>query len=122
MFKKYIKLLSDPRPQLFFFVCLAIVLQLLVWIFNPQSSVVILYKLGLPILAAVVGLVFDYAVFPFARPDSYLKEYWKENPDADRTGDADYPISAGNELPFCFACLRRALIIVGFVLGVSLGL
>lgn len=119
---KLFKMLLDPRPQLFFFAALAVLLQVVIWVVTPQSGVVVLYKLGLPVLAAIVGLFFDFAAFPFARPDSYLDDYWKKNPDADRPGSADYPIAAGYESAFCHACLRRAIIIGAFVLAVSLGL
>ena len=120
--QKLFKVLLDPRPQLFFFAVLAVVLQVVIWIASPMNALVVLYKLGLPVLAAIVGLFFDFAVFPFARPDSYLDDFWKNNPDADRPGDADYPIAAGYEGAFCNACLRRAIIIAAFVLAVALGL
>lgn len=119
---KLFKVLLDPRPQLFFFAVLAVALQVVIWLVSPQSGVVVLYKLGLPVLAAIVGLFFDFAVFPFARPDSYLDEYWKKDPDADKPGNADYPIATGYEGVFCNACLRRAVIIAAFVVAVSLGL
>ncbi|CAK7024874.1 MAG: hypothetical protein DELT_02539 [Desulfovibrio sp.] len=119
---KLFKVLLDPRPQLFFFAVLAVVLQVAIWLISPAQGPVVLYKLGLPVLAAIVGLFFDFAVFPFARPDSYLDDYWKKDPDADRPNDADYPIATGYEGVFCNACLRRAIIIGAFVLAVSLGL
>ena len=100
---KFLKMLADPRPQLFFFAVLAVVLQCIIWIFSPAQALVILYKLGLPVLAAIAGLFFDFAVFPFARPDSYLKEYWIKNPDADNPDDADYPIADGYSAAFNFA-------------------
>ena len=119
---KFLKLLLDPRPQLFFFAALAVVLQIVIWLVSPAQGVVVLYKLGLPVLAAIVGLFFDFAVFPYARPDSYLDDYWKKDPDADRPGDADYPIATGYETAFIGACVRRAMIIAAFVLAVAMGL
>lgn len=119
---KLLRLLLDPRPQLFFFALLAIGLQLAIWLVSPAQAPVVLYKLGLPVLAAIVGLFFDFAVFPFARPDSYLEEYWIENPDADRPGNADYPIAKGYLPAFNAACIRRAIIIGAFILAVALGL
>ena len=119
---KLLKILIDPRLQLLFFTLLAILLQMFIWIFSPEQGPVVLYKLGLPVLAAIVGLVFDFAVFPFARPDSYLKEYWINNPEADNKDDADYPVAEGYIAAFNAACLRRAIIIGFFVIAVSLGL
>jgi hypothetical protein len=120
--QRLLKLLLDPRPQLFFFALLALCLQVFVWLFMPQDGPVILYKLALPVVAAIIGLFFDFAAFPFARPDSYLVDYWKKNPEADNPGDADYPIAEGYTSAFNTACIRRAIVIAAFVLAMSLGL
>lgn len=120
--KKLLKILLDPRLQLFFFALLAAALQSFIWLFSPVQGPVVLYKLGLPVLAAIVGLFFDSAAFPFARPDSYLEDFWQKKPNADNPGNADYPIAQGYVSAFNVACIRRAIIIGAFVLAVSLGL
>ena len=61
-------------------------------------------------------------LFPFASPDSYLADDWRKAPDADRPDDADYPIVEGYRQVFCFAMLRRAIIIGCGMLAVGLGL
>ena len=38
---------------------------------RPAQVPVVLYKLALVMLAAILGMFFDVAVFPFATPDSY---------------------------------------------------
>jgi hypothetical protein len=111
-----------PRLQLVFFALLALALQGVILLFSPAQSPVVLYKLALVVIAAILAVFCDVAVFPFARPDSYLALDWRNDPDADRPGEADYPIADGYEGAFCAACLRRALIIAAFVLAVSLGL
>jgi hypothetical protein len=111
-----------PRLQLIFFALLACVLQGAIWLFSPAQGPVVLYKLGLAVIAVVIAVFCDVALFPFARPDSYLDDDWRKDPDADRPGDADYPIAVGYYAAFYCACLRRALIVAAFVLAVSLGL
>lgn len=121
---KLIAALMNPRLQLLIFACLALALQAFVWLFAPAESPVVAYKLALAVLAALVGLFFDFAVFPFARPDSYLRENWILDPDADNPNlnEADYPIVPQYKAAFFVACLRRALLISVFVLAVALGL
>jgi hypothetical protein len=111
-----------PRLQLPFLALLAVCLQVAIHFFSPAQSPVVLYKLALVAIAVVLAVFCDVAVFPFARPDSYLDKDWRNDPDADNPNNADYPIAEGYEEAFCAACMRRALIIAAFVLAVSLGL
>ena len=120
--KRLLRGLIDPRLQLYFFVVLAAVLQAFVWLVSPENGVVIPYKLALAVLAALVGFAFDFALFPFATPRSYLKYDWINDPDADVPGTADYLIADGYVSAFNAASIRRAVIVAAFVLGVSLGL
>lgn len=116
------RIVLHPRLQLPFLALLAIGLQGVIFLFSPAQGPVILYKLAMSVIAAVLAVFCDVAVFPFARPDSYLDDDWRKDPDADRPGSADYPIADGYEAAFCLACLRRALIVAAFVLAVSLGM
>ncbi|MDR1398133.1 MAG: putative holin [Desulfarculales bacterium] len=116
------RFLLHPRLQLIFLFFAALGLQAAIFIFEPAQSPVVLYKLALVTIAAILAVFCDVAVFPFARPDSYLDNDWRKDPDADRPGSADYPIAYGYESAFVLACLRRAIIIAAFVLAVALGL
>jgi hypothetical protein len=122
LFKGAFRIVLHPRLQLPFLALLAIGLQAAIYLFSPAQSPVVLYKLALVAIAAVLAVFCDVAVFPFSRPDSYLDKDWRNDPDADNPGNADYPIAEGYEAAFCTACIRRALIIAAFVLAVSLGM
>ena len=116
------KFLLHPSLQLYFFVALALLCHLILWVCSPENSMVVLYKLALVFTAAVLGFAFDYAAFPYARPDSYLPHDWRNDPDADNPENADYPIVAKYIPSFNVACLRRALIIAAFMIAACLGL
>ena len=89
---------------------------------SPAQMPVVLYKLALVMLAAILGMFFDVAVFPFATPDSYLDGDWKRAPGAVRLRGADFAIAKGCLWPFLMACLRRAAVVAAFVVAVSVGL
>ena len=116
------RFLLHPRLQLVFLALLAVGLQAAIWLFSPAQGPVVLYKLSLVVIAAILAVFCDVALFPFARPDSYLARDWRDDPDADRPDDADYPIADGSEASFALACVRRVALVAVFVLAVSLGL
>lgn len=117
------KLVCNPRVLLSLFVVLGIVLLLGIILFSPAQGPVIGYKLALAVLAAIVGMAFDYLAFPYALPSGYLNKDWRKNPNADGgDGKPDYPVAQGYVMPFCSSLTRRALIIFGFVMAVALGL
>ena len=89
---------------------------------SPAQVPFVLYKLALVMLAAILGMFFDVAVFPFATPDSYLDDDWKRAPGAVRLRCADFAIAKGYLWPFVMACLRRAAVVAAFVVAVSVGL
>ena len=73
-------------------------------------------------LAAVMGYWLDRALFPYARPDSYLWRDWRKGTD-EPEGEVDFPLANVAYMPaFCAAQLRRALVVGGVVLGVAAGL
>ena len=79
---------------------------------SPVQGPVIAYKLGLAVVAAIVGMAFDFLAFPYALPSGYLDRDWRENPDAaGEDGKPDFPICNGYHGPFCAAMTRRALLI-----------
>lgn len=64
----------------------------------------------------------DRVLFPFASPSSYLADDWRKEPDADHPDDADFPVAGGYGRIFGCAMLRQAMLIVGAMLAVGLGL
>ena len=88
---------------------------------SPVQLPVVLYKAALISLAAVLGYWLDRALFPYARPDSYLERDWRLGTD-EPEGDADYRVASGYERAFTAAMLRRAIVVGCVVIGVALGL
>jgi len=104
---------------------LAIVLMVVIVAIAPQKLEVSMYKLSLIALAGVVGYWLDRAIFPYARPDSYLTAVdWKLRlrEIGKQAGDADLRIASGYEHVFAAAMLRRALIVGACIFGVAMGL
>lgn len=116
-------------------------LLLLVWFMAPQQLPVVVYKLALLALAAVTSYWIDRSLFPYARPDVLLLgEDALELDHADETAFLDLrgavsfaettlsvaaPLDMATNrerLMLGAACmLRRALIVGGAMLAVSLG-
>lgn len=117
------KLFCNPRFLLTVFALLGFCLLLGIIVFSPAQGPVIGYKLALVVLAAIVGMAFDYLAFPYSLPSGYLDKDWRKNPDATGAdGKPDYPVADGYIMPFCASLTRRAVIIFGFVIAVALGL
>ena len=117
------RVFHNPRCLLALFIlCGAALLTALLFV-SPVQGPVIAYKLGLAVVAAIVGMAFDFLAFPYALPSGYLDRDWRENPDAaGEDGKPDFPFATGYHGPFCAAMTRRALLIAAFVLAVALGL
>jgi len=81
----------------------SILLLYVVAVISPKESLVILYKLSMVTTGAVLGYWIDRALFPYDRPHSYAE-----------TGE--------DLIPRGLAMLRRALIVIACVLGLTLGL
>ena len=92
----FFRLLLRPRWRLLFFGLIALALQAVLLLISPAQMPVVLYKLALVMLAAILGMFFDVAVFPFATPDSYLDGDWKRAPGAPRaaSGLSSWPACA----------------------------
>ncbi len=116
------RFLLHPRWRLLFFGLMALGLHVALSRISPPQLPVVLYKLALVMLAAILGMLFDAAAFPFARPDSYLTDDWKRTPGTPRCGCADFPIARGCRGAFVASCLRRAAVVAAFVIGISVGL
>ena len=97
------KLRNVALPRLTLWAIVAVLLLFLLNHFRPQDLPVVLYKLTLVTLACVLGYWLDRTLFPYDRPHTY-QEYGEDL------------------IPRGLAMLRRALIVLACVLGLTLGL
>lgn len=112
--------LRAPRNSLF--IVLAVLLLAVIAMVSPVQLPVVLYKAALIALAAVIGYWLDRALFPYARPDSFLWRDWRKGTD-EPEGDVDYPVASADYMAaYCAAQLRRAIVVGCVVLGVAAGL
>ncbi len=112
--------LRAPRNSLF--LLLTVLLLAVIAMVSPVQLPVVLYKAALIALAAVMGYWLDRALFPYARPDSFLWRDWRKGTD-EPEGDVDYPIANADYMAaYCTAQLRRAVVVGCVVLGVAAGL
>ena len=112
--------LRAPRNSLF--LILAAVLLAAIALLSPVQLPVVLYKAALMALAAVIGYWLDRALFPSARPDSFLWRDWRKGTE-EPEGDVDYPVAKAEYMAaYCVAQLRRAIVVGCVVLGVAAGL
>lgn len=118
----FLKSLFSSRSWFMLALLATICLSGLLLLFAPQQLPVVHYKLVLTLLAGLVGYMLDRVLFPFAAPSSYLDDDWRNEPDADKQNDADFPVATGYGNIFCIAMLRQAMLIVGAMLAVGLGL
>ena len=108
-------------PRNFVWILAAIVLLFLIFKVSPQQLPVALYKASLIALAAVLGYWLDRALFPYARPDSYLQKDWRLGT-VEPEHDADYPVCSASWREFCTSQIRRAIVVGCVVLGMAMGL
>lgn len=112
--------LRAPRNSLF--LLLAAALLAVIALVSPVQLPVVLYKAALVALAAVIGYWLDRALFPYARPDSFLWRDWRKGTD-EPEGDVDYPVANIEYMAaYCVTQIRRAIIVGAVVLGVAAGL
>ena len=112
---------EEVWPRLYGLVVLTGLAMVGLYFVAPQQVQVIFYKIAQAFVAGLVGYWFDRWLFPYARPDSYLRRFWQHGSD-EPIGKADYEVVDGYFLVFALAQLRRALIVIAVVLGVTLGL
>ncbi len=111
--------LRAPRNSLW--IVLATVLLALIAVVSPVQLPVVLYKVALIALAAVLGYWLDRALFPYARPDSFLIRDWRYGTEAPE-GAADFPVVGDHMRAYCTAMMRRAVIVGSVIVGVAMGL
>ena len=108
-------------PRLFAWFLLALLLFGGLVFTQPEQAQVVIYKYALVISAAYVAYWLDRQMFPYARPDSYLKEFW-QNGTKEPLNAADYEVVPEYALIFALVMLRRALITCAVIVGVTMGL
>lgn len=108
-------------PRLFSWILFSALLFAGLYFISPQQAAVAYYKFALVIAAAIAGYWIDRAMFPYSRPDGYLKQFWQNGSD-EPVGKADYEVVNEYNRVFAAAMIRRAIIVGCTVLGVTLGL
>ena len=109
-------------PRNILWLAVAVLLLAVIAVVSPVQLPVVLYKAALIALAAVIGYWLDRALFPYARPDSFLWRDWRKGTD-EPEGDVDYPVASADYMAaYCAAQLRRAIVVGCVVLGVAAGL
>lgn len=112
-------------PRLTGWLLFSLLLLAIVAVVAPQQIGVHISKLAQVTQAVVLAYWIDRAVFPYARPDSYLTtQDWREFIAAYGPSDAtaNFPVAAGYTMLFAACMLRRAIVMLAVVLGVCLGL
>lgn len=113
--------LRYAMPRLFGWVFFGTLLLAGLLIIRPEQAMVAYYKYALVIGAAYAGYWLDRCAFPYARPDSYLKDFWQRGT-KEPLNQADYEVVDEYRLIFALVMLRRALVMTAVILGVTLGL
>ncbi|MGL5632419.1 MAG: putative holin [Azovibrio sp.] len=108
-------------PRMTGWILTALLLVIAIGLVSPQQLPVALYKLSLISLAVVVAYWLDRSLFPYARPDSYLKQCWRSKK-AEGNPEAPNKVAEGCHRVFAAAMLRRAIIVGAVVIGVATGL
>lgn len=105
-------------------VCLCFVTALfgVLWLIGPQQIPVVIYKLLLPLLGGAVLLFAWVALVPMGNPARYLADDWRNCPDADKDGEADFQVVSGYHRVFCMTLKACALVFSAGALAVSMGL
>lgn len=111
--------LRAPRNSLW--LVAAILLLAVIAIVSPVQLPVVLYKAAMIALAVVLGYWVDRALFPYARPDGYLRRDWRFGTEEPQD-EVDYEVVPNYGRVFGTAMLRRAIIVGTVVVGFALGL
>lgn len=113
--------LRYAMPRLFGWVFFGTLLLAGLLFIRPEQAMVAYYKYALVIGAAYVGYWLDRSAFPYARPDSYLKDFW-QNGTREPQDQADYEVVDEYKLIFAIVMLRRAILMSAVILAVTLAL
>jgi hypothetical protein len=108
-------------PRLFSWILFSTLLFAGLYFTSPQQAAVAYYKFALVIAAAITGYWIDRALFPYSRPDGYLKKFWQHGSE-EPINQADFEVVEQYNRVFSAAMIRRAIIVGCTILGVTLGL
>lgn len=103
-------------PRLTDWMLITIGLLLAIAVLQPQQLQVVLYKSCLVALGGVVGYWIDRRLFPYARPHKAVNKYSRA------LSRSDEDAAFGHGLLAAFAMIRRAVVVLACVLGLTLGL
>ena len=95
---------------------ISIPLALLSFAINPELISTTVYKVFAAVAGGWGGYVLDCHLFPYARPDGYLKsDNWKRDRDTlgKQKDAADFPVADDYHAVFAFAQIRRAVVVIG---------
>lgn len=108
-------------PRLFALIVLNLVLLGMIVVIAPQQAPVTLYKLSLVTLAGLVGYWLDRALFPYARPDSFITYIELRSSRCKEPLGHERRIAPDEILIFNAAMIRRAIIVGCAMLAMGLG-
>lgn len=103
-------------PRMALWLAVSVALALAIALLAPQQLPVSLYKLSLITTAAWVAYWIDRGLFPYARPDRFLR--WTASIGTPGIG---LSITREQAIAFAAAMLRRAILIAAAMIGVALG-
>ena len=114
------------QPRLFGWLIATVLLLAVIGLLYPHQLPVSLYKLSLVTMAGVAGYWLDRALFPYARPDSFIVKITpdEEACDIDLDGDCKlipWEVIDGDGFVFAMAMLRRAIIVGCAMMAIGLG-
>lgn len=81
----------------------------IVFIFNPADIMVAIWKMGLVSVSPFLGYWADRTMFPYARPDQLIANFYSDS----QWTDAEALVFSG-------ACLRRALVMTSITIGIAM--
>lgn len=103
-------------PRLADWMLIAVGLLLVIAFIQPHQLHVVLYKSCLVALGGVVGYWIDRRLFPYARPHEAVGKYNRAISRSDEDAAFGYGLLAA------LATIRRAVVVLACVLGLTLGL
>lgn len=112
---------EDVWPRLYGWVVVTTLLLVGLYFISPEQAQVVYYKFALVIAAAFLGYWIDRVLFPYSRPDGYLKKFWQLGSD-ELIDKADHEVVENYHLVFAIAMMRRAIILIAVILGATLGM
>lgn len=96
----------------------ALLLALVILLFAPNLLTVTAYKLSMVTLATWLGYQVDRAVFPYARPHTFLE--WVDKHRLDTVNGEGNEVLRNTQLATA-AMLRRAIIVAAVIIAIALG-